>query len=104
MGYQYEEELKNELAELGKLKNDVDEKKKQYESKRNQIQKWMEVNELTSHEIQDSNGDMWSIKFEIRRNKRIKDWKLIEQALGTDFNDFVNIYESSVFKAGRKPK
>jgi hypothetical protein len=102
--YPFEEQLKDELAELGALKEEVDTKKKLYEEKRNQVQKWMEINNLTSFELQDSKGEDWNIKFEPRRNRRVRDWKLIESALGENFDNFVNVFESSVFKVGRKSK
>jgi hypothetical protein len=104
MGYPFEEELKEELVTLGRIKEDLDDKKKEYENCRNKVQKWLEANELSSFDVEDSNGTEWGIKFEPRRNRRIKDWKLIEAALGENFEDLVNIFESSVFKVGRKAK
>ena len=104
MGYPYEDQLKKELAELGALKEEVETRKKQYEEKRNQIQKWMEVNNLTAFEVQDDNGEDWNIKFEPRRNRRIRDWKLIESVLGDKIDNYVNIFESTVFKVGRKQR
>lgn len=102
MTYDFEDQLKAELTELGALKEEVDTKKKLYEEKRNQIQKWMEVNDLSSHITIDNDGEEWDIKFEPRKNRRVRDWKLIQEALGDNFDSFVNEFESSVFKVGRK--
>ncbi len=102
MGYPFEEQLKEELAELGALKEEVEATKRKYEEKRNQIQKWMEVNELSSFETKDNNEEEWSIKFEPRRNRRVRDHKLLKEALGDNYNEFINEFESSVFKVGRK--
>lgn len=104
MSYPFEDQLKSELTELGALKEEVDTKKKMYEDKRNQIEKWMSVNNLTDYQVEDTNGEEWNIKFEPRRNRRVRDWKLIESALGDSFDNFVNVFESSIFKVGRKRK
>jgi hypothetical protein len=104
MGYHYEDQLKDQLVELGTLKDDIDEKKKQYDNMRDQVQKWMEVNELNSFEVTDNKEQDWNIKFEPRKNRRVRDHKLLKEALGDSYNDMINEFESSIFKVGRKAR
>ena len=104
MSYFYEDELREELTKFNEVKTELDEINGKYENIRNRLQKWMELNNLTTFNTKDNSGSDWNIGFEPRKTKKIKDYKLLEQALGEDYSELVETYESSVFKCMKKPK
>jgi hypothetical protein len=98
MGLLFEDSLKDELVKFASIKESLANLEAQYEEYRDKIEKWMKINELESHRVQDTSGKTWDLTFESRNNRRVRDWKLLESAVGDNFEELVETGKSNFFK------
>lgn len=97
MTLQFENELKNVLTELRIAARLEKEAKSKKDVLREQIKNWMKMNNLKNHVIQDTNGDNWKIQISDTERRKIKNWAILKEVLGTTFEQHVTFTSSERF-------
>ncbi len=95
----YEENLKEALTNLGKIEDELTKLNIQKDEIRDQIKKWMEINNLTEYESTDSeNAKLWRLT-KSTVSRRSVNYDLLQEHLDADaYNIVVSQSESNVFK------
>lgn len=95
----YEENLKEALSKLGEIEDELTRLNIQKDELRDQIKKWMEINNLTSYETTDSKETkLWRMTTSVISRRSIN-YDLLQEHLDDEtYNIVVSNNESSVFK------
>jgi len=97
MSILYEEELKKNLVEYRKVLDQIDELNDKKEKMRAQLKQWLALNNITEYSIEDVEGQAWKINFNHNTRRSVADWTELKIKLGSEFDHFVKINESTSF-------
>ena len=97
MNVQYLQDLQMRLTEYGAIDKQIAELSDKKGIIRNQIEKWIELNNLEEYETRDTEGNIWKISKSSSTRKSIGDWDILQRVLGEKNAHLIVFKEFSTF-------
>lgn len=98
------ENLLEALDELNVIEDRLNELDNRKTELRNQIQKWLDINNQTHFEVKDNTSQIWKIKISTQMRRSISDWDILTEVLGDTNKHLIVEKDSNTFTVKKAKK
>lgn len=99
--YPYEDDLKYNLSNLGKIQDQINELQKQVDNIKNNIKTWMTMCELKDFQIEDTDSQLWKLSISSASRSNVNKDILPVFLNKEQLDKVINISNYTVFKCNR---